>query len=424
MFRILFDNKEAYLDWIDIFISVFIFVFGLWFFSCMYTYQYDMGTHLFYIFNSFEKGNLFKLSYNFLLKFNVILFALFNKELFGHSFVCVLSLSFLLKFIILRIVFIDYLSRNNIHFAHKAICSCLILFLCFASQLFFLPQILGSFSIHLSRLVIYHNPTTIAVTPFAIALFYFSYLFFIHRSLRFLIILFLLLFVNLLIKPSFIFAWAPSYFILMSFFKFNNNDSLSFHFNPINFIIGLLCFSIIGYFLFLIKSSVSTLSAGISFSFPMALNAHMRENQFVKAFNIICESFFGTTFHFKYNWIYNIIYVILYFPMIIIGSILFPIITFILSKNKKSVLFVFAWLCVSFSYFVSFFLIQNKEIYSFNFSWQIPIANLILFLTSLLNILSFYKSNQFYSSLALLTLFIHFYQGFVYLARIAFGGNL
>ena len=419
MFAYIFDNDDVYLDWIDIFLSVILFSFGLWFFYGMYSKQYDMGQHLNEVYITyFIDKSVFKLSYNVLMKNFVLFFSFFKKDLLYYSLPFLMSLCLTLKFLFYRIACIDYLSRHNKLFAHKYIVSFFILLLCFIGQLSFIPQIADRYMVHLSRLCIYHNPTTVIVMPFAFALFYFSSK---EQTIKNFILVVFFFFANILIKQSFILAWAPAFLIYHSFFNFDNNK-IKFKVNFKMLFCSLLFLLLIIALLLIIKSSVKTLQQGIIFSFSKALEIQMKGSGFTNIYLAhLFESFVGTSLVFDSLLLRKFIYLFLYLPSLIISAVFFPLCVLFISKTKPSNILIFSWLLFVFSYGISFFCIQESRPLDFNFSWQIPMVNSILFFSSLMFMLDFFKCSLSYI-LIFSSFLIHVYQGIVYLLLIIIKG--
>ncbi|MCF8295990.1 MAG: hypothetical protein K9J13_00475 [Saprospiraceae bacterium] len=74
------------------------------------------------------------------------------------------------------------------------------------------------------RPTIWHNPTIIFVMPFAIMLFFITYSFIEKYSQRKLIYILLLVFINVILKPSYIFIFIPAYSIFVLSKRTLRND--------------------------------------------------------------------------------------------------------------------------------------------------------------------------------------------------------
>lgn len=234
---------------------------------------------------------------------------------------------------------------------------------------------------------VWHNSTTIFLFPFAIILFYLSYMQLITFSFKRNIWIFILIILNVFIKPSYLFVFVCVYpFFLLYKYKLNKEFWLS---------IGPVFFSI-----FLIA-----LEYYIIFQ-----NANPNDKEIS---TVVFQPFVSYTY---YSHLWQL-------PLSLIFSLLFPICYVILNftKLKRELLFWFTF----FSFLAAvliFFLIAESGTRAThgNFYWQIVICTWLCFFITIIALIRDVESmgltvkNRF-----LLSLYsIHVLMGVVYFARL------
>ncbi|WP_375560146.1 hypothetical protein ACE193_20880 [Bernardetia sp. OM2101] len=275
------------------------------------------------------------------------------------------------------------------------------LFLGFIACILFLNPIFYDFQdykFYLGRIAIsaWHNSTIIFLMPFAVLLFCYSLEFIesntIHRkNICYIIILGT---INLLIKPSFLFIFIPSFplMILLWEKKFNKKVTIGFSISSALFIGIIILYCII--YLFNNSTSVDSEQSNIGIA-PFLL------------FNSYSTNFFVD----------------------FIISTLFPIISLLIIKELKNIFLIrYSILLYIFAFLIAAFIVETgPRLYHGNFGWQLIVANYMLFLV--ISIFVFKKIQQrkikIWKTILLSSIFLlHFISGIGYLFKIIIVGNI
>ena len=423
----LFSNDKVRLKWSDVIIALLFFIFGLFVFTQMYRIQVDMFWHLRSMtIVVFDKSRLFKPSYDALTRIASYFLGFCSRGTFGLGYVCFLSLMLAFKYIVLRGVTIDYFSRlGKPERAELFILRATLVLLCLGGHIIAFPQLIsGYWQADVLRMNVWHNPTTVAVMPFGILLFYFGLLTLKVRTLKNYLILAVIVILNFFSKPSYILAWIPAIFLTLTFLKTDEEGNFIFSFNVKRFLIAgaMVIPLIVG--LLLMKTTSKSLREQILFSIPFAIQSHLLHIDFDRNINLILERLAGRSFAaLKGSW-QTFWYLIFYKPLTIFCGLAFPLAAFFISKKKRDGLLVFAWLTLFVSFAIAYSLSQDGAHRThLNFTWQIPVAVSTLFLASLLNFFSeedHFPKMTWPAALTVGLFLLHAYSGLLYLQRLIF----
>jgi hypothetical protein len=240
---------------------------------------------------------------------------------------------------------------------------------------------------------VWHNSTVIFLFPFALLLFYKQSKMLVEENAtaRELIEIFVLIIINILIKPSFFFVYAPvTFFFLVIRFK-NRKKELSVRLIPI--IAGLLILYLMFKILFLDNvGGYGGNEGSIALSEP-----------------------FEAWLHFSPAW---------YLPVAMIFSLLFPLVYFLLYPRyflkdqvlKYSFSLFFVGILIS-----SFLIEEGPRKYHGNLMWQNVICMYILMLSSISGLLKVIKekgSNSAKVKILILVLTLHLLSGLAYIFQL------
>ena len=428
MLAYIFSNKQVKLDYKDIVISIFIFSFGLYFFNVIYSIQSDMSTHIVLMIRSIFYGKgIFYIEYNSFLKISTYILSFFNERLMIFGYVCSLSLSLVLKYIFLRAACIDYLSRNKLSFNfNNGIIKLILILLCISGPLILFTQVINNeWSIDVLKQNPWHNPTTVALTPFAFLLFYFSFITVFEPRIKNYLIVFILFIFNLLIKPNFLMVWMPMYFMASVFLVITDISHKNYllaikRFNLILFLsivfLGLMYFM-----------KDKTVGNDFCLSFIFSLDTHISRIRLDNIIKTFFEKIFLNGNFYPDQFLLRSIYILVYKPLTLIGGLAFPIGVFFFCKQKKDLIYIFAWFSVFFAIIIDMIFSQTAEGFAkhLNFSWQIPVCVFMLFFISTMHLIKeLYKDNNKYLYILFGLFFIHAYSGVLIIQRIIFIGDI
>ncbi|MBO7543893.1 hypothetical protein J6T93_08330 [bacterium] len=427
MLSYLFSNEKVRLKWSDVLITLLFFVFGLFVFTQMYRIQVDMFWHLRSMtIVIFDKCKLFRLNYDTLTRLGLYFLGFLTRKGSSVGYVCFLSLMLALKYVVIRAITIDYFSRQDrAERAEFPIVRSAIVFLCLGGHIIAFPQLAsGYWQADVLRLNVWHNPTTVAVMPFALLLFYFGFLTLKERTLKNFLILAAVAVLNFFTKPSYILAWVPSIFLFFAFIKIDdeNNFSLNFSIKRILIACAVAVPALAG--IFLMKYVTKSVKEGVIFSLPFAVQSHLMHIDFPRILNFMAERLLGRSFDAISGCWQTFWYFLFYKPLTLLCGLAFPISVFFVSKKKKDGLLLFAWLTLAVSFAIGYTLSQGGDHRThLNFTWQIPVAVSTLFLASLFN---FFSDDERFEKLnwpAAITVglfLLHAYSGLLYLQRMIF----
>ena len=427
MLSYVFSNEKVRLKWSDIAISLLFFLFGLFIFNAMYRVQVDMFWHMRSMtIVIFDKSELFRPSYDAMTRIASYVLGFFSRKSFALGYVCFLSLMLVLKYVSLRCISIDYFSRQGKEErAEFWLLRAAIALLCLGGHIIAFPQLVsGYWQADVLRMNVWHNPTTVAVMPFGLLLFYFGYRTVQEKTLKNFVILFVLSILNLFSKPSSILAWAPAIFLALTFIRADEEGNFSLNFTLKRLLIAAAVAVPVVIGIFYLKSVTKSVRDNVIISVPFAIQSHLLHIDFDRNLNLIAERLFGSCFSvIKGSW-QTFWYLVFYKPLTLVCGLAFPAAAFCVSKRKKDGLFVFAWLTLLISFVIAFTLSQNTVHRThLNFTWQIPVAVAALFLAALLNFFSDEENFPKLSYPAALTVglfLLHAYSGLLYLQRLIF----
>ena len=427
MLSYLFSNDKVRLKWSDVVIAWLFFVFGLFIFTQMYRIQVDMFWHLRSMtIVVFDKGRLFKPSYDAMTRIASYFLGLCSRDGFGLGYVCFLSLMLALKYVVLRGITIDYFSRlGKSERAELPFLRAAIVLLCLGGHMIAFPQMVsGYLQADVLRLNVWHNPTTVAVMPFGILLFYFGLLTLKVRNLKNYLLLSAIIILNFFSKPSYILAWIPSFFLTLTFVKTDEEGNFAFSFNFKRFLIACAAAVPLIVGLLLLKTTSKSMREHILFSIPFAVQSHLLHTDFDRNINLILERLTGMSFAAVKGCWQTFLYFALYKPLTLACGLAFPAAAFFVSKKKKDGLLCFAWLSLLVSFAIAFTLSQDGAHRThLNFTWQIPVVVSTLFLSSLLNFFSeedHFPKMTWPAALTVGLFLLHAYSGLLYLQRLIF----
>lgn len=238
---------------------------------------------------------------------------------------------------------------------------------------------------------IWHNSTTIFVMPFVVLLFWISSKQLKDFNQKRLLIILVLIVLNALVKPSFLFVYFLAYPILL--FR-NYLFSKLFWINLIPIFVAFFLIIIEYYLIYLGPKTGDNTSVAISL-FYLYNNTNV-----------------------ELNWFY----IVLIFISTIISSFLFPIV--LLLKNRqllKVEMIQFAVLCVFFGLIISntFYETGGRAMHG-NFSWQNFMCSFLLFFVCVLQLLKLISAKQSWKKyrIEIGVLGLHFLSGLVYFLKI------
>ncbi len=240
---------------------------------------------------------------------------------------------------------------------------------------------------------VWHNSTIIFLQPFTLLLFWEEYKVLSQRKVKTkqLVLVVILIIINALIKPSFLFVFIPASFIMIILSKSSTIKEKVLLFYPL--IIGLLMLVVLGLLIYFFETGnfKSEGENGISLFKPL---------------------------DFYLAWLPKY-----YFPFAMILSFLFPILVLFLKANvylSKSVLF--ASIMMFGALIISFLFIEEGARRSHgNFVWQNIPALYILVLTLSIKLIELYKKNKLSNAQAytfLIIFVLHVFSGVIYLGRV------
>ena len=202
---------------------------------------------------------------------------------------------------------------------------------------------------------VWHNSTIILVFPFALLLFWLSVNQIYSFDNKRLISILGLVVLNVISKPSFLFAYVPAYTILLlSMFKLSN----AFWKGMVPVFFSIICIGLSYFTLYVYKNRIDNNSVGISF-------------------------FYLTKLWFSQDNIYKLIFFLI---QEIFCSFFFPIVLLFRQKELfKNKMMFFAILLQIFSLIIYHTFIETGSRANHgNFGWQLIISNNILFFVCLL----------------------------------------
>ncbi len=340
---------------------------------------------------------------NFLFFFVVNFLSFFssNYSLLLFAVAVVLSLATLWKFIISKEI-ITSLNGSIEHEYKQNIIRILAfaLLFCFAIPDFYNFFMLQQMYLGRTPPVVWHNSTTISLFPFAILLFWKQFQLFQKdvKSIldKDLLVVTVLVILNILIKPAFVFAFIPTtVFFVLKDFKLRNYREYMFQLFPIligSMFLLIQYISIYHYQIGSFQTQESSISLGEPFEF--------------------LRNFIPT-------W---------YLPIAFLLSFAFPILTSIYFKEiLKYFPFKYALSLAITGVVISGFLIEEgPRKFHGNFVWQNIICAFILMLTTVSFLMSkSFKKNWLSKKMVILwsVFILHFLSGILYLFKIYFTGS-
>lgn len=373
---------KKYIDYILVFLFSFIvFIFML---KCVST---DIQLHI----NSLIRRNISGGEYeiNFLLHYLVNIFSFFtnNRILMEIAMLVILSSSVLLKYIITKNIILGVTTRYV-----NVITVGLILF-------FAIPDPYSIFilkKMYIGRIVpvVWHNPTTILLFPFAILLFYKQLRVFDNNSNRDLFVIFILIILNAIIKPSFLLVYLPVTFLF------------------------LMKISLKKGFKWLIRTTTPLVLGGVTIFIQYYYIYYLGTR------NIHPAGSSGIIISEPFEFFSNILPV-WYIPISFLLSLLFFIISLVIFKDVllRYTPFSYALSLFILGFFISAFILESgPRIDHGNLLWQNVICSYLLVLTTV----SFIVPRMFTNGISnrkkailISILSLHIISGFLYLLKIA-----
>ena len=324
---------------------------------------------------------------NFLLYFLINIFSVFSNDRSTIEFatIFILTLSVLAKYLISKKIISELTDRY-------------IYILSLGMILFFaIPDPFSIFilkKMYLGKIVpnIWHNPTTILVLPFALLLFWKQLYVLKEKENINLILLHLLVFINVIIKPSFLFVYIPvTFFFLLSLIRIRGFRWFCINTTPL--LTGSLLLVIQYYLIYFMQTGISQKEiSGIMISKPFELFLHS-----VPAY---------------------------YLPFSFLFSFLFPIISIIFFRDILSYQpFIYSLSLLLFGILISTFIIESgPRMTHGNFLWQNIICSYLFILSTILFLLKKIKDNTDLFNLKIKILiavfFLHVFSGVLYLIKI------
>jgi len=388
-------SLEKHLD------SILLFVFCLLIFTYIIIYvPTDIIAHI----NHALKINLNESSYpaNFLFYFSVNFFSGFSnyKPIIYPVTITLLSLATLAKYVISKKIILGLILKKQQQVHYNKVCLIALgLFFCFAIPDPFSLFVLKKMYLAKFAPMVWHNSTTIFLFPFAILLFWkqlkfldFSY----EVRLKDIFVINFLVVMNLAIKPSFIFTYAPVTFLfLLSRFKVDTIKNFMLKLSPI-FTSGV--FILVQYYLLfnLQQGSIQEESSGILISTPFEALSH---------------------------WI-----PLWFIPISLFLSFCLPIFSMIIFKEIiKYRPFYYSLSLTIVGLIISAFIMESgPRMYHCNFMWQNVICSYLLLLSTVSFLVpKFISKDQKVKKVLLLKgLFLaHSLSGLLYLLKIFFTKN-
>ena len=239
---------------------------------------------------------------------------------------------------------------------------------------------------------VWHNSTILFLFPFALLLFEQSYKQLEKYSLKRNALIFILILLNLMIKPSYFFVFICVYPVLLLVrYKFNKEFWLSI----IPLVVGFI-FMILEYWIIYKTGTPSNKEASSVIFLPFYRNPEFAE----------------------LGWI----------PLTMAFSLLFPLLYSIINLPKmlKSSLFWYTFLSFAVSVLIFLFISESGPRASHgNFYWQIVICTWLCFFVALLSLVKdFYTSGKSFKNILLASLFsIHVIIGIIYFVHILITGS-
>lgn len=372
-----------------------LFIFCLFLFSFIIkNVTTDISEHLEHIIAINDHKKSYPPNFGFYLLINVLSGFSSKTHIMNWITIIILSGATMAKYILSKKM-LSSLDKNNIkNYVHKNVTfMAMLLFFCFPIPDPFAVFVLDK--MYLSRIAptIWHNSTTIVVFPFALLLFWkqFEVLNTNKTSNKTILILNILVFVNIILKPSFIFVYVPVTFLLLLYkLKIYSRKEWLRHITPI---VTAILMIVLQYYLIyqLGMGTFQTKESSVSFCIPF--------------------TFFSL-------WIPT-----WYIPISFLLSFLFPLFMMIAYKEIfRYNPFLYSLYLLVFGILISAIFIESgPRMTHGNFMWQTILCSYLLFLSSV----SFLVSKKLQKSLlskreitAVILLVLHAVSGVLYILKI------
>jgi len=354
----------------------------------------DFYAHVEHIININQGIKSYPPNFFFYFIANLLSFFTSNRFFLYIVLILLLSVSTIFKYIITKRIVSDYIFADPL-FKRKFVI--LISFICFFIYaipdpfLFFIHK-----RMYLGKIapVVWHNSTSILLFPFALLLFWKQLQLIIGKhknTTKNILTIVFLIFLNIIIKPSFIFVFIPATFLILvqSFLiKKIKFRELLFRISPLLF--GLL--------LIILSSSLIYLFQYGSFQ--------------AESSSISINLFF----------IYKLFSPLVYFPVALLFSLFLPILSIVFYPNiLKFKPFSYAFILFVFSILIAVVFVESgPRLYHLNFLWQNIFTSYLLFLTNLIFLFNNYNKNlkfDYKFIILMMLMFCHFISGFLYLFK-------
>ncbi len=345
------------------------------------------------------KENVKTYTPNFLFFYLLNLLSFHSTDTYVYDIITIFLLTFatFLKYYISKKYLYVELKKMKIFISQQhLIIATLLLFFCFSIPDFVVLFISKLFFLGRAAPFVLHNSTTIFLFPVAIFLFIKQMEIFKLKKIsnRNILVLFILIILNALIKPSFLFAYLPvsSIYILYFFYK----DKLKLYEG-----FKMLLPMVLGGGIFVLLQIILL----YKYQYGEIIGSNQK--------NGIAISFF----HIYENWM-----PIYYFPIIILFSFAFPIaLTIFYKEILKFKPFLYSIMLLAFGYIIALFFYETgPREYHGNFTWQIIICTYLVFMTSVVyfyKIFSLNKLKPLKDKILFVILLLHFLSGLFYIFK-------
>ncbi|WP_298548075.1 hypothetical protein [uncultured Aquimarina sp.] len=394
------EKKEWVQNNID---SIIVFVISATLFWALINYsETDVQLHIQSIININAGQSSYPPHFMFFFLVNLLSFFSNNVSLMFLAAIIIFSSANVVKYVVSKKVILDIITNSTYEYKCRV-----VKIVCFAMLFSFaLPDIYNFFilkKMYLGRYpsVVWHNSTITLLFPFALLLFWKQFKIIHHKNLktfnRNVFLCCLLVIINISIKPSFIFVFAPvSMFLIyqgVDLSNFKRSIMLSI---PTLVAVVLLGVQYIGIYHFEI-GSFYTAKSSVAISKPF---------EFVRIFIPL--------------W---------YTPIAIVMSFGLPISAIIAYKNDilKFKPFLYSLYLTILGVLISAFIIEEgPRKFAGNFTWQNIICSYLMLMTTTAFLLKkFFKERQYSNKMIFLgvVFILHFLSGMLYLVKIHFSGN-
>ena len=409
----------------DIVVAFSLFLFCMFVFNKMYSFQEDQALHLNFIFTKVELHKLFtSLSHNSIMQWLVYVFGFGNKAIMYQALPFLLSIAFISKYFVIRWINMDFLIMHRLNNFNQSLLRILALLISFSFPVYTYLQIISQ---NLYRGLIpqcvWHNPTIVIAMPFAILFFWESYKLLISYSIKRIAIVFFLLLINFFTKPVFLMPCLPIFFLCFFLFEHNNNDEIFISLSKRKVLLTvLLVIPAALVVLFLYKKYFG--DQGISLSFISTLKNHDNNYHFLSNVSFVMRRMFDISSSNQILLFFFVIIALLF--RIFLLNIFYVFTLFIVCKKVlfQNLYAISIWI---FGLFIALLATEVKYPASENFLWHMITCNMVLLVVGVNN-LTYHvfnkdtKQNYIFTFAAFGGLCLQTYCGMLYLMNLLFRG--